>query len=142
MQGGSIAWKRKWRNEAPSVKKHPDVTGSSLNYDTNRREYSLEESKLEARCPLVKKYVDANTDREKQVLYALQHMMHEMEHPNKLLTNIFNCLYNNDVIAQEGFEAWLDCSEVSEQEGKGVAIKSTTHFFTWMRENEVDDEEP
>jgi translation initiation factor 4G len=118
------------------------VTGSSLNYDTNRREYSLEESKLEARCPLVKKYVDANTDREKQVLYALQHMMHEMEHPNKLLTNIFNCLYNNDVIAQEGFEAWLDCSEVSEQEGKGVAIKSTTHFFTWMRENEVDDEEP
>ena len=60
----------------------------------------------------------------------------------ELLTNIFNCLYNNDVIAQEGFEAWLDCSEVSEQEGKGVAIKSTTHFFTWMRENEVDDEEP
>ena len=46
------------------------------------------------------------------------------------------------MIAQEGFEAWLDCSEVSEQEGKGVAIKSTTHFFTWMRENEVDDEEP
>ena len=42
----------------------------------------MEESKLEARCPLVKKYVDANTDREKQVLYALQHMMHEMEHPN------------------------------------------------------------
>ena len=61
---------------------------------------------------------------------------------SELLTNIFNCLYNNDVIAQEGFEAWLDCSEVSEQEGKGVAIKSTTHFFTWMRENEVDDEEP
>ena len=51
----------------------------------------------------------------------------------ELLTNIFNCLYNNDVIAQEGFEAWLDCSEVSEQEGKGVAIKSTTHFFTWMK---------
>ena len=61
---------------------------------------------------------------------------------SELLTNIFNCLYNNDVIAQEGFEAWLDCSEVAEQEGKGVAIKSTTHFFTWMRENEVDDEEP
>lgn len=118
------------------------VTDTSLNFDKNRGEWSLDESKLDARLPLVKKYVDANTDREKQVLYALQHMMHEMEHPNKLLTNIFNCLYNNDVIAQEGFEAWLDCTDSAEQEGKGVAIKSTTHFFTWMRENEVDEEEP
>ena len=61
-----------------------------------------------------------------------------------LLFNIFNCLYNNDVISEEGFDAWLACSDPAEQEGKGVASKSTHHFFTWMRENddnEGEDEE-
>ena len=60
------------------------------------------------------------------------------------MSNIFNALYNNDVISEEGFEAWLACSDSAEQEGKGVASKSTTHFFTWMRENddnEGEDEE-
>jgi len=53
-------------------------------------------------------------------------------------------LYNNDVISEEGFDAWLACSDPAEQEGKGVASKSTHHFFTWMRENddnEGEDEE-
>lgn len=62
--------------------------------------------------------------------------MQELEHPTKLLTTIFSTLYNNDVISDEGFEAWLNCNDPAEQEGKGVATKATTHFFTWMKENE------
>ena len=57
------------------------------------------------------------------------------------MTNIFNSLYNNDVISEQGFEAWLACNDPAEELGKGVASKSTTHFFTWMRENDIDDED-
>jgi len=117
------------------------VTESSLNYDEERSEWKLIEARLDARCALVKKYVDTNIEREKQVLFALQHLMDEMEHPNKLLTNIFNSLYNNDVISEQGFEAWLACNDPAEELGKGVASKSTTHFFTWMRENDLEAED-
>jgi hypothetical protein len=61
----------------------------------------------------------------------------------ELLTQIFECLYQSDVISEEGFEAWSICNDPAEQEGKGVASKSTTQFFTWMREIEDDvDDEP
>jgi len=36
--------------------------------------------------------------------------------------------------------AWENCNNPAEQEGKGVAIKSTTQFFTWLKE--ADEEEP
>jgi len=117
------------------------VAESSFKYDQDKFEWTLVEPRLEARCPLVKKYVDAKCEREKQVLYALHHLMEEMEHPNKMLTNIFFCLYNNDVISEQGFEAWLNCNDPADQQGKGVAIKSTTHFFNWMREKDEDDVE-
>lgn len=119
------------------------LTEGSIN-EKSKNEKTLNETEFTNRCSVLKRYVDANIDREKQVLYALQHLMHTLEHPNKLLFNIFNALYNNDVISEEGFEAWLACSDSAEQEGKGVASKSTTHFFTWMRENddnEGEDEE-
>ena len=46
-----------------------------------------------------------------------------------------------DVIEEPGFTAWEKCTEPSEQEGKGVAITSTTQFFTWLREVEEDDDD-
>lgn len=116
------------------------VAEGSFKYDKDKNEWTLEELKLTDRCALVQKYVDADTKREKQVLCALHHLMEEMEHPNKMLTNIFFCLYNNDVISEQGFEAWLACEEPADQQGKGVAIKSTSQFFLWMREKEEDDE--
>ena len=58
-----------------------------------------------------------------------------------MLQNIFNCLYNNDVISEQGFEAWRACDDPAYQQGKGVAIKSTTQFFLWMREKDEDDDE-
>ena len=59
----------------------------------------------------------------------------------ELLATIFFALYNNDVISEEGFEAWLNCNDPAELEGKGVATKSTNTFFTWMRENEGEEED-
>lgn len=58
----------------------------------------------------------------------------------EMLTNFFFALYNNDVISDEGFEAWILCEDPSENLGRGVAHKSTTQFFTWLRENDGDED--
>jgi len=79
------------------------IAESSLNYDQDKFKWTLVEPKLEAQFPLLKNYVDFKSEREKQVLYALQHLIEEMEHPDKMLT--FFCLYNYDVISEQGFEA-------------------------------------
>ena len=41
----------------------------------------LNESAFEDRSLIVKRYIGANIDWEKQALYALQHLMQELEHP-------------------------------------------------------------
>ncbi len=58
-----------------------------------------------------------------------------------LLHQIFETLYDADVLSENAFEAWENCTNPAEQEGKGVAIKSTTQFFTWLREADDDDQE-
>jgi hypothetical protein len=35
---------------------------------------------------------------------------------------------------------WEESSEVGEQEGKGVALKSCTQFFQWLKTAEAEDE--
>merc|ERR1719350_2506640 len=49
----------------------------------------LNEEKLNQRSQILKLYVDASSRLELQVLLALQHLMHRLEHPNKLLHSIF-----------------------------------------------------
>jgi translation initiation factor 4G len=101
----------------------------------------LKKDLLTDRIPLFKRYLDGDVDREKQALYSLQHLMHRLEHPNKLLHQIFEALYDADVLSEEAFEAWEKCDNPAEQEGKGVAIKSTTQFFTWLREADEEEDE-
>jgi translation initiation factor 4G len=101
----------------------------------------LSEDSYADRCLILKRFLDVDIDREQQALFALQALMHELEHPNKLLATIFFALYNNDVISEDGFEAWLNYNDSDELEGKGVATKSTNTFFTWMRENEGEEED-
>ena len=43
------------------------------------------------------------------------------------------------MISEHGFEAWAE--DPAEDRGKGVASKSTMHFFTWMRETEGEGDE-
>lgn len=90
--------------------------------------------KMTERKNLLVHFLDSKYESEMQALYALQQLMHRLEHPNKLLHQIMNNLYENDVITESAFYAWEACDNPAEQEGKGVAIKSTTQFFTWLRE--------
>merc|ERR1719367_2180900 len=86
-------------------------------------------------------YLDAQKDREVQALYSLQALVHRLEHPNKLLHSIFDVLYEVELISEDAFIEWEESTEVGEQEGQGVALKSCTQFFQWLRTAEEDDPE-
>jgi translation initiation factor 4G len=90
---------------------------------------------------ILKKYLDAVKSSELEALYSLQSLVNSLEHPNKLLHSIFDTLYDCDVISEDAFLEWEESSEPGEQEGKGVALKSCTQFFQWLKTAEPEDEE-
>ena len=53
----------------------------------------------------------------------------------------FDCLYDEDVISEDAFYRWEASCDAAEQEGKGMALKSVTIFFTWLREAEEESED-
>lgn len=58
-----------------------------------------------------------------------------------LLRMFFDCLYDEDVISEDAFYKWESSKDPAEQHGKGVALKSVTAFFTWLREAEEESED-
>lgn len=100
----------------------------------------LNENQLKLRNPVLKKYLDGQSALEMQALLALQHLMHRLEHPNKLLHSIFEKMYDEDILSEEALILWEKNEDPAEQEGKGVALKSTTQFFIWLKEAEEDED--
>ena len=61
------------------------MTPSSRNFSLGSgsgQQGDLDKEALSNRCLVLRKYVDDNVERQKQTLYALQHLMHRLEHPN------------------------------------------------------------
>jgi translation initiation factor 4G len=98
----------------------------------------LEEEKLKSRTPLLLRFLENSNERELQALYALQALVTRLEHPKGVLRELFNLLYDEDVISEEAFRLWEQSEDPAEQEGKGVALKSVVQFFTWLTEAEVE----
>lgn len=96
---------------------------------------------LKGRIPILKKYLDANKDKEVYSLYAIQNLVNRLEHPNKLLHSILELLYDNECISEEGLFDWEKSDDPEEQEGKGVALKSCNQLFQWLRTAEEEDDQ-
>lgn len=50
----------------------------------------------------------------------------------------FDALYDEDVLKEDAFYSWESSKDPAEQQGKGVALKSVTGFFKWLREGEEE----
>ncbi|XP_053307369.1 eukaryotic translation initiation factor 4 gamma 3 [Spea bombifrons] len=96
---------------------------------------------LKQRVPVLLKYMDSDTERELQALYALQALIVKLDQPPNLLRMFFDCLYDEEVISEDAFYKWESSKDPAEQNGKGVALKSVTAFFTWLREAEEESED-
>nr|XP_050051080.1 eukaryotic translation initiation factor 4 gamma 1-like isoform X2 [Dermacentor andersoni] len=98
----------------------------------------LKEDLIKTYSDLLQKYLNHDEERELQALYALQALVNRLEHPKGILVHLFNAFYDCDLISEDAFQQWADSKDLAEQEGKGVALKSTTSFFTWLAEMEAD----
>ncbi|KAL2104182.1 hypothetical protein ACEWY4_001050 [Coilia grayii] len=96
---------------------------------------------IQKRLPVLLKYLNADTERQLQALYALQALIVKLDQPPNLLRMFFDCLYDEDVISEDAFYKWESSKDPAEQLGKGVALKSVTAFFTWLREAEEESED-
>ncbi|KAJ7306509.1 hypothetical protein JRQ81_009865 [Phrynocephalus forsythii] len=108
------------------------VESSSLRVDT---------AVIKQRVPILLKYLDSDTEKELQALYALQASIVKLDQPPNLLRMFFDCLYDEEVISEDAFYKWESSKDPAEQNGKGVALKSVTAFFTWLREAEEESED-
>uniref|UniRef100_A0A8C6TQ52 Eukaryotic translation initiation factor 4 gamma 1 n=1 Tax=Neogobius melanostomus TaxID=47308 RepID=A0A8C6TQ52_9GOBI len=97
--------------------------------------YKVSVDVIKQRGKLLLKFLK-DEQKELQALYALQALMVQMEQPANLLRMFFDALYDEDVIKEEAFYKWESSKDPAEQTGKGVALKSVTAFFTWLREAE------
>ncbi|XP_029435031.1 eukaryotic translation initiation factor 4 gamma 3 isoform X2 [Rhinatrema bivittatum] len=96
---------------------------------------------IKQRVPVLLKYLGSVTERELQALYALQALIVKLDQPPNLLRMFFDCLYDEEVISEDAFYKWESSKDPAEQNGKGVALKSVTAFFTWLREAEEESED-
>lgn len=99
--------------------------------------YRVDAQQINQRASLLQRYL-CDEQKELQALYALQALMVHMEQPANLLRMFFDALYDEDVIKEEAFYKWESSKDPAEQTGKGVALKSVTAFFTWLREAEEE----
>uniref|UniRef100_A0A8C2TG91 Eukaryotic translation initiation factor 4 gamma 3 n=1 Tax=Coturnix japonica TaxID=93934 RepID=A0A8C2TG91_COTJA len=103
--------------------------------------FRVDTAVIKQRVPILLKYLDSDTEKELQALYALQASIVKLDQPPNLLRMFFDCLYDEDVIKEEAFYKWESSKDPAEQNGKGVALKSVTAFFTWLREAEEESED-
>uniref|UniRef100_A0A8C3R8D3 Eukaryotic translation initiation factor 4 gamma 1 n=1 Tax=Cyanoderma ruficeps TaxID=181631 RepID=A0A8C3R8D3_9PASS len=97
--------------------------------------YRVDSVFIHNQAKLLQKYL-RDEQKELQALYALQALVVKLDQPPNLLRMFFDALYDEDVIKEEAFYKWESSKDPAEQQGKGVALKSVTAFFTWLREAE------
>uniref|UniRef100_UPI00358E6332 uncharacterized protein isoform X16 n=1 Tax=Myxine glutinosa TaxID=7769 RepID=UPI00358E6332 len=103
--------------------------------------YRVDSAGIQSRGSVLVKYLNGNEQRQLQALYALQALVFALDQPPLLLKILFDNLYDEDVISEDAFYRWEDSKDPAEQQGKGVALKSVTAFFTWLREADEESED-
>lgn len=96
----------------------------------------FQDGMFEEKAWFLRRLLDGKPNRQIQSIYAMVTLMIELEHPSRVLVQIFEALHQNDLVSTETFFAWEKCDDPAQQESKGVAIKSTIPFFTFLKEGE------
>ncbi|GJQ70481.1 putative RNA binding protein [Trypoxylus dichotomus] len=99
------------------------IVMSKLKTENLRKHYSL-----------LLRIIDGRLDYELECLYALQALINKLEHPQGILLSICGSLYDDGIFSHDCFVKWEISDNPAEQEGKGVALKQLTSFFTQLKE--------
>uniref|UniRef100_A0A1B0FEA3 W2 domain-containing protein n=1 Tax=Glossina morsitans morsitans TaxID=37546 RepID=A0A1B0FEA3_GLOMM len=101
--------------------------------------YKLDAPCFQKKCiPVLIRYIDSKEERELECLYALQLLVHSLEHPRHLISDLFIKLNEYDVIPQDTFIRWREST--AQTVGKGVAVKALNPFFNQILNGETSDD--
>lgn len=110
------------------------VVDSSLD---NR--YKLNDKHFLLRIPLLERYIDGNNQLQVQCLFAIQILIHRLEHPQGLMQSIFSTLVTEKIISAESIMDWKNRNDV--MEGKGVAVTYLRNFFELLENSDGSSED-
>eukprot|EP00250_Pteridium_aquilinum_P019714 c24548_g1_i1 orf=574-6834(-) len=119
------------------VLKHSIPAGS---YEKDQRSEVLKDRISQYRT-LLRKFA---TDKEKQRQYivAMQLYVHDVGHPQGLMTTLFNTFYEDEVISESAYYKWED--DVNDPTiGRDKALRDVYRWLQWLRtapEQSQDDE--
>lgn len=102
--------------------------------------YEIKESLFKRYTSLLNRYIDHVPDREAQTLFAIQSLVHSLDHPPNMLNKFFHLVYDIELISEDAFHEWKNSNDPNEQNGKGVATTATRAFFQWLLES-VEEED-
>jgi len=88
-------------------------------------------SKLRDRKRLLQRYIDDDSNIKLQALYAVQALFVRLHHPPGFVNSYFGCLYDEEIITEDAFNAWESSSD--DELGTGVAIIAASEFFRRVR---------
>eukprot|EP00731_Ephydatia_muelleri_P015436 Em0008g1156a len=96
---------------------------------------------FETRLEILTKYVNSDEKLELEVLLALEMAVAKLDHPPKVLCQMFNAVYDCEVVGENSCYTWRDRAQEG-VEGKGTAVMSVKAFFDWLEsaERESDSE--
>lgn len=102
--------------------------------------YNIGSENFEKKQNLLRSYLeDSPLEMHVAALHGIQHADNQLEHPKDLLKNVFNRLFEFDVISRDAFYAWRESPAYPE--GKGVAEKLLAQFFTHISDMGSDEED-
>ncbi|KAH8269791.1 hypothetical protein KR018_006620 [Drosophila ironensis] len=111
------------------------LSNFSILYKDNN--YKLESETFQKFCiPVLQKYIDSNEDHQLECLYAMQLLVHSLEHPRGLLSELIGELHDAFVIQKESLCKWRDSKDQSA--GKGVAVKILNPFINSLMNDEAN----
>ncbi|KAK3602168.1 hypothetical protein CHS0354_013235 [Potamilus streckersoni] len=114
------------------------VCKSAVTCEDLKSRSKVDKSQMKKRKTLLQKYMDHQANLELQALFALQALVHKLENPPGVLRELFDILYDEDIISEDAFIQWEKSEDPQEQEGKSVAMKQVAQFFTWLKNDSED----
>ncbi|XP_034938150.1 eukaryotic translation initiation factor 4 gamma 3-like isoform X2 [Chelonus insularis] len=91
--------------------------------------------------PLLTRYIDAEPQLELQCLLALEIQDYKLDHPQGILSNIIQILFDSSTISDEAFLAWQNYMDPTVIRSHPIVVTNLATFFEGLKDRSESSEE-
>ncbi|CAF1201569.1 unnamed protein product [Rotaria sp. Silwood1] len=106
------------------------------------QEKRIQEDIARSHIGVLKAVINDSPDIEIQAIYAIQHFVHQLDHPPKMAAFFFDIFYDEECVSEDRFFQWYECPDPLEMEGYANVVNSTTNFFNWLKQTDEQETFP